>query len=716
MPIGAKITRTHMLAAAVAVAAIGGYVYHQQKHKRVYNNRHIPTRTNNHNNSHATNIPLRRRPSTDDFITTIFSSQLTLPKPALELPELPELPSIEEMNETMARLYPSFVAQFDTIRESYSHFWEYLTMEDFRKMVEQVQTEAKDSSLYPEVDQDAFVRKGKGLSKEEKTFLQSRKHFQRVKFAEFIGVDPNLVHEEDIPMVGIASSGGGYRAMIGSSGYLKAMKETGVLDCVTYLAGKKKRMMMVQSPNLLTQLSFDVLSDHFKDHVHTHIANVSNFLTILTASSHNTKILLQGVIQRYFQQNGSLNLVDIFGVLLGGALLTSSESSMRKEGSSTKETAVKPRLLESSELKLSNQRNYIEDGSQPMPIYCVVQHEIEDRDDNGIEKKDVYRWFEFTPYDMGSEEIEAWIPIWAFGREFEGGKNAERLPEQSIGILMGMFGSAFAASLAHFYQEIRAFLPAAALTKMDETLMKYRQSMSTIHPISPACYPNPFYKMSHQEDSRLGKLTESKDLCLMDAGMDNNIPFYPLLRHGRDVDVIIAIDLSADIQTAPHFERAEGYAKQRGIHGWPVGAGWPKSDMDERAGPESEDSYDGTKRMSEKTKEAKENPYPLGPCNIFTSSTTETTATGSGKERETTYPERINPITIIYFPLIGNDSYDPDFDPQTAEFCSTWNFVYTADQVSKLSGLAERNMRDNVDQIKSVLRTVWERKRRHRKQ
>lgn len=31
----------------------------------------------------------------------------------------------------------------------------------------------------------------------------------------------------------------------------------------------------------------------------------------------------------------------------------------------------------------------------------------------------------------------AWIPVWAFGRRFEKGKNTERLPEQTLGILMG---------------------------------------------------------------------------------------------------------------------------------------------------------------------------------------------------------------------------------------------------------------------------------------
>jgi phospholipase A2 len=33
------------------------------------------------------------------------------------------------------------------------------------------------------------------------------------------------------------TSGGGYRAMLGLTGYLKAMKDSGALDCVTYIAG-----------------------------------------------------------------------------------------------------------------------------------------------------------------------------------------------------------------------------------------------------------------------------------------------------------------------------------------------------------------------------------------------------------------------------------------------------------------------------------------------
>lgn len=58
--------------------------------------------------------------------------------------------------------------------------------------------------------------------------------------------------------------------------------------------------------------------------------------------------------------------------------------------------------------------------------------------------------------------------------------------------------------------------------------------------------------------------------------MSNNLPLYPLLRRDRNIDIIICFDASADIKQENWLSVAEGYAKQRGVRGWPVGAGWPE--------------------------------------------------------------------------------------------------------------------------------------------
>lgn len=40
-----------------------------------------------------------------------------------------------------------------------------------------------------------------------------------------------------VPTIAIVGSGGGFRAMVGFSGVMKALYESGVLDCATYTAG-----------------------------------------------------------------------------------------------------------------------------------------------------------------------------------------------------------------------------------------------------------------------------------------------------------------------------------------------------------------------------------------------------------------------------------------------------------------------------------------------
>jgi hypothetical protein len=81
------------------------------------------------------------------------------------------------------------------------------------------------------------------------------------------------------------------------------------------------------------------------------------------------------------------------------------------------------------------------------------------------EDKKHYDWYEFTPFEIGSDEYGgkstfflviknfdnflpiyifhlfffflAWIPSWAFGREFKSGKSVNRSPEQNISQLLG---------------------------------------------------------------------------------------------------------------------------------------------------------------------------------------------------------------------------------------------------------------------------------------
>jgi phospholipase A2 len=225
--------------------------------------------------------------------------------------------------------------------------------------------------------------------------------------------------------------------------------------------------------------------------------------------------------------------------------------------------------------------------------------------------------------------------------------------------------------------------------------------------------------------------------------MSNNIPFYPLLR--RDVDIVIAIDTSADIQTTPWFERTDGpnptpikltyagYAKQKGILGWPIGIGWPKDtspleNVESLTTASSTNANDAAAKLAS----AKSSPpaidptvqkYGLGHCNIWIGTTAERTSSD-----ETPKPKVLpvsvddgwhldseDGIMVIYLPLLPNEKYE-GVDPSTTEYLSTWNFQYTPEQIDSVVGLAGANFEVGEKRVKRAVRAMWLRKRQLRRE
>lgn len=113
--------------------------------------------------------------------------------------------SLEEFKSKMSSLYPAFERQLENIRNMYSSFWDYLFLEDFRKIVKESMKEDTDTGLHPEIEQDAKVREGQDLSKDEIEYVKKRKERMKAAFAFFIGVEESEVEIEDIPNIGIAS-------------------------------------------------------------------------------------------------------------------------------------------------------------------------------------------------------------------------------------------------------------------------------------------------------------------------------------------------------------------------------------------------------------------------------------------------------------------------------------------------------------------------------
>lgn len=70
-------------------------------------------------------------------------------------------------------------------------------------------------------------------------------------------------------------------------------------------------------------------------------------------------------------------------------------------------------------------------------------------------------------------------------------------------------------------------------------------------------------------------------------------------------------------------------------------------------------------------------------------------------------------ITVVYFPFLRNPNVD-GIDPDTSPFLSTWNFIYSPQEVDKVVALARANFAAGRDQTKRTVRAVYERKRAKR--
>ena len=104
----------------------------------------------------------------------------------------------------------------------------------------------------------------------------------------------------------------------------------------------------------------DKLVDHLKARIGTHIASPIVALGALNSAPTN-KFLLRGFVEKLKgDPKAEFGIVDVYGVLLAARLLV-----------------PKGELgVNDNDLKISNQRENMRHGGNPLPIYCAVRHEI----------------------------------------------------------------------------------------------------------------------------------------------------------------------------------------------------------------------------------------------------------------------------------------------------------------------------------------------------
>jgi lysophospholipase len=154
--------------------------------------------------------------------------------------------------------------------------------------------------------------------------------------------------------------------------------------------------------------------------------------------------------------------------------------------------------------------------------------------------------FEINPFEIGSWDpsLFGFAPLKYMGSNFESGFLGNTQPcisgFDNAGFVMGTSSSLFNTVVTSITgQQSGSGLTGTVLNWLKELATQFGNAEDDIASWSP----NPFYKWNVGDNLS----ANSKNLTLVDGGEDGqNIPLYPLLQQQRAVDVLIAVDSSAD--------------------------------------------------------------------------------------------------------------------------------------------------------------------------
>lgn len=473
---------------------------------------------------------------------------------------------------------------------------------------------------YPHKGEQAFVRVGNQLHAGEREYLRVRQPKVKGALEKLLGRSIDAV-----PVIALVESGGGYRAMTCSLGWHVGAAKMGLMDAVTYMVGLSGSTWSI-GLWVLSGLSIE----QFKEQLLSLMGGIDKI------SPNEFKLMANSwLVKTAFDQE--LTLVDLYAGLLANALL-------------------KPFGDKRQRVYLSDQVNAIKDGQSPLPIYTAVRAE---------DKVPQDYWYEFTPYEIGASWLGAYVPTWAYGRKFDGGKSIDFAPEQSFGFQMGTFGSAFAARIEQIYAELIKNDP---LSPPFDTIVNALIDRIGQERVTRA---RVFNFAAGMPAAKAVAYPLQAQMQMVDAGVAFNLPYPPISgeRPERKADIMIFLDASGGT-IGDDLKKVEAYARGKGLK-------FP----------------------------------PIDYTNI-------------GKNAVSVFKDETDPSVplVIYLPRVmdielfnamdKNPEYSDlssllkGFDVEQClkgDYCDTSNFKYMADQVRQLSGMTEFNIRARGNTIRQAI-------------
>lgn len=436
-------------------------------------------------------------------------------------------------------------------------------------------------------------------------------------------------------------------------------------------------------------------------------------------------------IARKFYWGQPIDAMDFYGFFLAHVSLASFDdpeiiNKYPHSSGSTPLVESRQRVLFSQAILNLESNDF---GSFPLPIATAVSplHGLFTPSKQHATKSKM-AWFEFTPYEMGTvyygkddRKKIASIPMHAMGRKFEakfekvfreeqpksiwgrikrfaedtfmpekrfvGCFSVNNPSELPLGNLLATWGSAFTITikdavriigydsllsgpdptskdsiiktLVGIVVAIFTPIPTISVGAFSLAFKNFRILPSTIHNFMEQLPDSPF---------------TNRTLTLVDAGIDYNLPFPPLLRPERAVDVIIVIDASS-----PILEKKGGKL------------------------------HVGALSLAQEWARAQNLPFPTLVGTAEYEKATEMSEPDRLAQAVTVFKGKTGEPTIIYVPTMDNEfNKDSNFSVKKCleSDCSTISFGYSDENIDGLVNHMKNTVVESADLIKETIREV----------
>ncbi|MCF7799801.1 hypothetical protein K9M16_02260 [Candidatus Babeliales bacterium] len=370
-----------------------------------------------------------------------------------------------------------------------------------------------------------------------------------INFLKQNKIDTNFANKQDFkcPNIAFCLSGGGYRAMISSLGFMLGMQKTNLLNTamhISSLSGSTWLVAPMMVRNMNPQDYKPVLREKVKD-------------SLFDISSINFDAILLKII-KHFLSGQDIQFVDLYGAVLVDRLLGDFGKSFSQ--------SMTFKNIQNT-MKLSNKYPYPLFTAAITPELAVSRTFLFDRNIKGFKSvtytsdkkrkrnKYNYEWMEINPFNSGSDFLNGFIDTQYFGSYFDMGMCKRVSPEISLGSFLGLFGSAYSMSIG----DVLKFLSEKMYIPFLNEMVNFITSQANMLKgrLFPADYNNFTYNMLTSPYKFID------ELILEDAGFAFGLPIPPLLKKERKIDIIIVCDAGENAQ-----ESDFGELKDAAFYAW----------------------------------------------------------------------------------------------------------------------------------------------------